>query len=314
MIRRLALVAAVCGALIPSVAAHASLPFVPPYVTIQFGRSMEGSYTGTTAQCVPVPGMNNLTYEAQDLAARGFSATLDTVVAYTGATEQCRSGEIYSDWSDIQTLVNQYAWGVTSAGLTYSNVGTMTEAQQEADVCGSLPVFASYGLNANGLFDYPNNSWNTTVQNEVTSTCFDFGRTYKSAINTEAKQVPFGLQGTASITGGMCIAGTANCTQPGPIAGQKGKTYINPVPIETQLATEKSNTWLSFQFYKLVSGAGSDGIFSWDCSSSDPTQHWTSQPEIYCQDDFDAILSAIPGGSIVTSPASVAIAWGIGQP
>lgn len=300
---------AALGAAVPISTAHAATP--GGFVTIQFGRAMQGSFTGTTAQCIPVPGMNNLTYEAQDLQARGMTATADVVVAYTGATaDNCKSGEIYTDWADLQGLVATYGWGIASAGATYQNVGLMTPDQQQADICGSLDTFTANGLDAHGLFAYPNNSWTTTVQTNITATCFDYGRSYHAALNTQAKMNPDGIQGTASVTGGLCIAGAALCTQPAPISGQKGKTYISPASLEHQLSIETVGQWLSIQFYKLVSGTGSDGIFSWDCSSPDVTLHWTSQPEMYCQNDFDAILSAVTPGAIVTDPATVATAWG----
>jgi hypothetical protein len=283
----------------------------PGYLTIQFGRSMEGSYIlgqGSTA-CAPVPGILTLSQIAQDLQTRGMTATAAVVVSFTKSTaESCIDGDIYADWADLQSLNALYGWHVVSAGVTYSNITTMTSAQQQAESCGSLPSFTAEGLNADGLFAYPNNWWNTTVQTKVVSTCFDYGRNYKNVANNESTMNPDGIQNTIGIVGGACDTVGAPCYRP--ISGQKNKRYENPATFEALVAREGTAQWIDLQIYKLVSGSSSDGMYSWDCTSSDPTLHWTSQPELYCQNDFDAILNSVPAGIVVTDPASVAAAWG----
>ena len=174
--------------------------------------------------------------------------------------------------------------------------------------CGSLPSFTAEGLSANGLFAYPDNQFDSTVQSQVVSTCFYYGRTYRGGVNYESTMNPDGFQASTSITGGACEQVGAPCYRT--INGQKHKHYTSPAKLEARVAREGDNQWIDLQFYKLVTGAGHDGRYSWDCSSSDPTLHWTSQPEEYCQSDFDAILSSVPTGVVVTDPASVAAAWG----
>jgi hypothetical protein len=271
---------------------------------------MEGSYMpawGSTT-CAPVPGILTLSQIAQDLQTRGMTATAAAVVAFTKPAESCIAGEIYASWADLQSLNARYGWKVVSAGMTYSNITTMTPAQQLAESCGSLPSFTAEGLNANGVFAYPNNWWNTIVQTNVVSTCFDYGRNYKNVANNESTMNPDGIQNTIGIVGGACDTAGVPCYAS--IPGQKNKRYENPATFESLAGREGSGQWIDLQFYKLVTGSSSDGTLSWDCTGSDPTLHWTSQPELYCQKDFDAILNSVPAGVVVTDPASVAAAWG----
>jgi hypothetical protein len=67
---------------------------------------------------------------------------------------------------------------------------------------------------------------------------------------------------------------------------------------------------ISMRESHLVAGAGSSGKASWDCTSPNWEEPWTSQLEIYCQDDFDAVIDAIQPSAIVSDPATVAKAWG----
>jgi len=299
-------------ALTPAALARApSVAPLPGYLTIQFGRAMEGSYNPVNGSpgCSPVPGILSLTQIAEDLTARGMTATAAVVVAYTGASsEMCYHANIYADWADLQTLTSDDGWAVVSAGLTYTDITQLTPAQQLTESCGSLPSFTAEGLSANGLFAYPDNQYNATVQSTVVSTCFYYGRTYQGGVNDESTMNPNGFQASTSITGGACEMVGAPCHQP--IKGQKGKHYTSPVKLEGRVASEGDNQWIDLQFYKLVSGTGHDGMYSWDCTSSNPSLHWSSQPELYCQNDFDAILSSVPAGVVVTDPASVAAAWG----
>jgi hypothetical protein len=220
----------------------------------------------------------------------------------------CLSANIYADWADLKALSGAYGWKVVSAGLTYGNITQMNPTQQTSESCGSLPSFTAEGLSANGLFAYPDNQYNTTVQSQVVSTCFYYGRTYEGGVNKESTMSAAGFQASTSITGGACEKVGAPCYTT--ITSQKGKHYTSPVTLEARVAGEGDNQWIDLQFYKLVSGTGHDGLYSWDCTSSNPSLHWTSQPELYCQSDFDAILAKVPAGVVVTDPASVAAAWG----
>jgi hypothetical protein len=69
--------------------------------------------------------------------------------------------------------------------------------------------------------------------------------------------------------------------------------------------------WVQFQFYRLVWGSNlSGGGRQWDCTSSDWMQHWTSDAELYCYNDFQQVISMISAGVTIADPQTVATAFG----
>lgn len=44
------------------------------------------------------------------------------------------------------------------------------------------------------------------------------------------------------------------------------------------------------------------------------SSNWTSHTEMYCLNDFLTIIASIKPGIVVTDPATVATAWGRGNP
>ena len=60
-------------------------------------------------------------------------------------------------------------------------------------------------------------------------------------------------------------------------------------------------------------GTRTGTALSWDCTSADWRQHYTSRQEVYCYNDFLAIMDglrdAVTTGVTVTDPATVARAW-----
>jgi hypothetical protein len=306
MKRSIAIAAAVLCGLAASQPTHAA---GPAYVTFQFGRSVWQPSTGTA--CTPIAGTLTLGQIAADLQTHGFTGTGTVVVdrTATGATRYCDQINTYANWSDLQTL-QAAGWSFVSDGMTHDDMATMTATQQMAESCGSLPYFTANGINnAQGLFAYGDNHFTTTIQTNIVSTCFDFGRTYRGGINTLAKAAspPF-FQNTNSITGGACDTVGAPCYKV--IAGEGSKHYQNPAMFIKLLATQGPDTWVDLQFYRIVTGVSTVKGWSWDCTSADPMLHWTGQAEMYCQSDLDAIEAAVPAGSVSADPATVATAWG----
>jgi hypothetical protein len=72
--------------------------------------------------------------------------------------------------------------------------------------------------------------------------------------------------------------------------------------------------WSVVQMYRFVTGSHSSSTFDWDCTADDPRLHWVSNSELYCYEDFLWALDRIPADVVVTDPASVAQAWGRGNP
>jgi IPT/TIG domain len=77
------------------------------------------------------------------------------------------------------------------------------------------------------------------------------------------------------------------------------------------LVNTAGDEWTSIQFYRFLVGTGTDGHLSWDCTSDNWQDHWTSQGEAYCYNDFLAVMATIPANVRTVDPATVAMAWDV---
>jgi hypothetical protein len=292
----------------------------PGYLTIQFGRSIEGSYTGTSTACARVSGIQTLQQDAADLQSRGMIGTSPVILNRAGAsTEDCINGDVYADWTDLQSLNATYGWQVDSAGTdyTYMTNSTLTAADQTAESCGSLPTFTAEGFNdASGLFAYPDNKSTATIQQNIVAPCYAYGRLYATAssyatsINNRNAMNANGYQLTTNVLGGECNDPTQSCYSISTVVNNSH--YESPVALAALVASEGNDQWLDLQFYRLMTGVSTDGAKdSWNCDPTQPwTEHWTSVVEGYCAVDFDQILDSVPAGIVSADPATVAAAWG----
>jgi hypothetical protein len=188
-------------------------------------------------------------------------------------------------------------------------------AQQQAESCGSLPDFTSEGFdNAWGEFAYPDDMHTPTIQKNVVGTCFAYGRVYSytPTINIRSKITSPWFEDADNVLGGECNVKGMPCYS---LTTTVGRHYTNPTGWAKILKNETGNEWDDLQFYQLVTGSSDQSTaFSWDCTSPNWELHWTSHTEMYCLNDFMTIIDAIKPGIIVTDPATVATAWGRGQP
>lgn len=282
-------------------------PTGPGYLTIQWGRSIYAP-TNSAKTCQPIPNTLSIIDEANDLQSHGYSGTGTVVVDRTNATSRyCDSANAYSSWSDLATLRDTYGWTFVSDGLTHNDITKMSAAQQQQESCGSLQAFTDNGhTRAGGLFAYGDNRYNTTVQTNVVSTCFAFGRTYRGGRNFLSHMGAPWFQSTNSILGGNCTQVGAPCYT----AITTNVHYNDPQQI-ANLFNVPGDEWVDVQFYRLVTGVSTfSPQWSWDCSNADWHLHWTSQTEMYCLNDFDWALAQIPPSVVVTDPATVGAAWG----
>jgi hypothetical protein len=298
----LALILAV-GALVPATNAKAA---GPGYVTLQFGRSQ---WVTTDTACVPRPNAVPLDVVAQQLHDRGLSGTGTIVVNRTQENDRlCWSRyTLQPSWADLSRLRDEFAWSFISDGMTHNDITTMTPEQQQQESCGSLPFFISHGHDrASGLYAYGNNKFTTQIQRDVVSTCFAYGRTYAGGRNVRAKMLPPWFQKTNSITGGRCNDPVLPCYT---MAVTNSRRYMLPNRL-VELVKVNADEWVVIQMYRFVAGARTAGAGQrWDCSSADPTKHWTTDPETYCLQDFLFAVDQIPVGTIVADPATIAQAW-----
>ena len=259
-------------------------------------------------------------------------------------------GNTYPSWSDVALLRGTYGWRFDSAGRTYPNGKTTGIDQisypttdllggqvldKNDEVCGSVGALLATGIlsgsEVQGMFSYPDNRFTDDDQlgsnqspDFATGTrgCFDFGRVYRDQVNIMERHgvtaprlsglpATFWYAKTWSVNGG-------SCTNPDPAApchtfdpvNLDGRPYQSRDILRSFVGVNPGQ-WAAMQFYRLVTGSRTSGTSPlWDCTDPNPVNHWTSDSELYCNQDFLAVLAAIPPAAVVTDPATVAAAWG----
>ena len=262
----------------------------PAYLTLVVGRSQWVATVG----CTPMPNTIDLGQVATELAGRGLTATGLVVTTPTQrSTRYCHSDiGIHASWNDLAMLRDTYGWTFDSTGAQHKNMLTLTPAQQLDESCGSLTPLRDHGHDRSGaLFGYPNNVYDATMQANVVSTCFDFGRRYGYPFTTrDGASADGGLQWTLSVNGNMPARYTPRETL---------AERMNPGPGE----------WSVVQVYRFVTGVRSGTGSSWDCTSANAAEHWTSRAELYCWNDFLWALDRIGSDVSVVDARTVADAW-----
>jgi hypothetical protein len=312
--RRLALVASIAALSIVPPTPSARAAHRSGYVTIVFGRTQ---FTTVGNDCRPLASTVDLDRVAADLAARGLKAVGTVVVNRTNETGfACWGGfAMQPDWRWIS---QQYAkgWRFVSAGLTYTDMTTLSPPARRAESCGSLDAFAAHDIaGADGLFAYPNNRYTEALQAKPVSKCFRYGRRYDTIEHPNvrnAMHAPWFAK-TYSVNGGTCNDPALACYT---VIGSPDHTpayrYASPEALAAAVHT-LPRTWFMAQFYRFVTGSRSGPGLTWDCTSTDWRQHYTSRQEVYCYEDFlaimDALRDATTTGVTVTDPATVAAAW-----
>lgn len=270
------------------------------YVTIMFSRAqVEGV---TAPNCTPMPNSVPIWQVAQDLAAHGYPATEAVSTSLEAdSSEKCtNSAELTLSWDDLRQLQSQYGWDVIPRGN--QDDLSVTASEQYADSCALLPTFYDQGFaNAWSMYAYYGGPYSTSMQSDVVSTCFGFGRTYRIGANPLPVPSPY-LVKVYSINGGYCNDITLPCHT-------ISTPYEYTLPNVLQ-ALVQSAGWDVIQGYKFVTGAYSSSAVSWDCTGADPASHWTSRGEVYCYNDWQSVIDAIPPTSQVVSPSVVANAQG----
>lgn len=280
------------------------------FVSLLFGRTQWVQAENCVAMRQGVP----LDVAAAALSARGLTATANLVWNQVpNAGFWCEGGfSLHPGWDRIRPLVAA-GWKVTSAGKYYRSFSSLTPTQQRDMSCGSLPLFAAKGVDASGLFAYPNDTWTVEAQTNIVSTCFDWGRTYGTGVNSRTSAGPPWFQSTHTVQGANCSVPNAGC----PYAAQEKWRYTHPDRIVATMRGLQPGQWYAVQFYRFVTDANLDPLdrFRWDCRAADPGRHWASRPEVYCWSDFLRVIDEIAAlrtstGLVVTDPATVAAAWG----
>jgi hypothetical protein len=265
--------------------------------------------------CVPLPGTVTLGQVADQLAARGFPGTGNVVIDRESdtSTPMCFTYGLGTTWSQLATLRDTDGWTFISAGQSYRDMTTLTTQQQIDESCGSLAALEAHGDDRGwGMFAYPDNKRTGTIQQDVVSTCFSYGRLYDFRFNDIGEMAPPWFQRTTSVNGGSCNVKDAACPYD-PASIGANHHYRTPDSLAA-LMQPGPGQWSVVQMYRFVTGAQDTPTFGWDCTNADPKMHWTSNAELYCLDDYLAAIEQIPPDVVVTDPATVAEAWGRGNP
>ena len=283
--------------------APASATESAPFVTILFSRSQWGA----TEFCKVPAGAVTLDQVAGNLAARGWTGTGSIVLSYIKESGQtCTRGGLYPDWRTLQRLHTQHRWHFVSHSRSYADLTRISPAQQWAESCGTLPTLRSHGFFRGwGLFAYPNNKFSWSIQQNVVSKCFSFGRRYSDQLNTRTTMVPPRFANAWSVNGGACNLSWLPC-----FTMNTRYRYVNPWRLIALLQV-RPGQWALLQFYTLVTGSKLTGPTTWDCTSTDWRRHFSSRTEIYCWNDYQRVLGSIPPAAMVTDPATVASSWSV---
>ena len=201
MRRCIAVVAAVAAFLLVTTPVATGQTADQRYVTVLFGRTQWVH----AENCARDPNSIDLGQVSQALTSRGLTASGNVVLNQTPATGfWCEGGfSLHPGWDRIQTL-EQQGWSFNSAGRSYLNMAQATTQQALNNSCGSLPTFNQRGIDASGLFAYPNDKYTTAVQTNPVSTCFGYGRTYGSGVNTRWQMAAPWFQSTHTTQGARC--------------------------------------------------------------------------------------------------------------
>lgn len=286
------------------------------YLTLSFGRTQ----WVTARQCSAMADTVTLGQVADDMTALGvesgnpITGTGNVVIDRASETDTpaCMTYGLMATWDQIADLRDTHGWTFVSAGEGYRNMTQLTEQEQIDESCGSLSDLEAHGHTRGwGLFAYPNNRKSSTIQSSVVSTCFAYGRGYDNRFNGIGLMTAPWFQRTFSVNGGSCNVVDAWCYPP----SSTGATYhYRTRESLASLMQPGPGEWSVVQMYRFVTGAYSSSTFNWDCTDADPNMHWVSNSELYCYDDFLWALHQIPGNVVVTDPATVAEAWGRGNP
>jgi hypothetical protein len=279
---------------------------LPGYLTIMFGRSMIGA---GTSSCALRPSAVSLLTIAGLLRARGIAATSNATISQIGT---CTGDTRYATWNELATLRDSYGWSLTSRGKTSRNIATLDPASQYDETCGSLQVFADHGFDrAWGMYGYPGGLAVESVQEGPVQQCYSYGRDYQPLSNPYPMAYPY-LALVDDILGGRCHDPAMACYR---MTVYNSRWYTPPALLlaYANAGIDGTGRWAILQFYRIVtghSGTTTSTSPAWNCDSADPREHWTSQPELYCLNDFLWVIDHVDPRITYSDPATLGAAQG----
>lgn len=298
----------------------------------------DGTATGVATLIVELGQFVELLFSRTDVTAADGSpckpdddniARLDTTVApflqflglsatgslETGRTPPTATWCSHADqsesasWSVAQNLA-AIGWTFVSHSMDYPDAqqwSQMSDAQRWRETCGSAQAIDANGLpGGDSMYLWPNNIVDPTALTALVEPCFGTNRRYGDGITPMAKvaTAPF-RQSVLGLSGGSCRTPTAPCYHvPGTIT-----RYRTPNDIINQINDLQPGEVLTLQTYLNVTGtnpAYTTNQDRWDCTSSDPTLHWSNDAERYCWTDLQTVLLYLAASGIgISQPGLV---------
>jgi Polysaccharide deacetylase len=296
-----------------------------PLVTLLFSRTEISAADNCVEDDTNIARLD--TVVAPYLQTLGMAGTGTLVTKRTNDTTRfCThyNDDLTASWADATNLAQNYGWSFVSHTATYpslAKIESLTAQQAEAETCGSEATIKAHGLpGAAGMIAYPGSySKNQAVVNLQTNygqTCFDWGRQYDHAVHgqnvlsTASTTPPYWVYPVA-VVGGPCNDPTQPCYTVHVVNGR----YTMPSTIINQIKRLKPGMWYILQAYILVTGTNpkyASNMNRWDCTSSNPAEHWSNVTVRYCWSDYQQILQAIAADPniTVTDPLTVGEAYG----
>jgi hypothetical protein len=287
------------------------------FVELLFSRTGETAADNCVRDDADIAPLD--TTVAPYLQSLGFAATGSIE---TGPTQQSslfcthEQSTLATSWDLAQELASTYGWTFVSHSSTYPTTWPTDPGEQWDQTCGSAQVIDAHGLpGADAMFAWPHNQFDSAVLTQFVEPCFGTSRVYRNAATDVAtlSTAPY-YQNAWQLSGG-CLSATTRANLCGPIVVDGSTlTYQDPQSVIDAIDALPPGQVLTIQAYLLVTGKSPPYTTSkdqWDCTSSDPADHWSNDTERYCYSDFQEIMQALYNTGIgITQPLAVDAAFG----
>jgi hypothetical protein len=308
-----------------AVPAHGASKTPGPFVTLLFSRTEISAADNCVEDDDDIARLD--TVVAPYLQSLGMAGTGTLVTGRTQDTTRfCThyNDDLTASWADATNLAQNYGWSFVSHTETYPGlqaIQNMNPKEAYNQTCGTIATIKSHGLpGAAGMIAYPGsytkNPAVVNLQKTYGQNCFDWGRQYDHAMHglndpaTASATPPYWVYPVA-VVGGPCNDPTQPCYH---VHISNGR-YTMPSTIINRIEKLKPGQWYILQAYVLVTGTNPEYASNrnrWDCTSSNPAEHWTNVTVRYCWSDYQQIIQAIAADPniTVTDPLTVGKIYG----
>jgi hypothetical protein len=265
------------------------------FATVQLAHSENSLVDGA---CRPLNNVVTLPQQASAYRAMGITGVTTTVITdwMSQSTLQCRRPYQIASWDELVGLQHDDAWEFVSGSQHGDNLLLLSPAAAKAEICQSGQIMTQHGLaGAYGEFAFPDNKSDGPLEQAALSCGYFFGRLYGGGITAVPVASPYWLH-TFALNGGACADSTKSC-----YSLSTRYHYADPAVLRF-LGQQDPAHWKVVQGYAFVTGAVTSDLVSWDCTSPDWHEHWTSggdATEVYCWNDWVAALASWHGVQFV---------------